>query len=1432
MLTPTEQATTQDPRSAKQKRSRERSAKRRKERKAEADRVAELEGLAEQGPLTEGQAAELAALKPEVARRERQNTAKDAKQYQARRAEADRVAELERLAEQGPLTEGQAAELAELQPKVARRKQQKKASRAEHRQARRAGADRVAELEELAEQGPLTEEQAAELAELQPKVARQKQQRKESDAKYRQARKAAADRIVVLEALAERGPLTEEQVAELAALRPKVAEWKQQKNAFSAKYRQARKAAADRIVVLEALAERGPLTEEQVAELAALRPKVAEWKQQKNAFSAKYRQTGKAAADRVAVLEELAGRGPLTEEQVAELAALRLKVAEWKQQKKEDNAKQYQARKAAADRVAELEELAGRGPLTEEQAAELAELQPKVARRKQQKKANRAEYRQARRADADRVAELEELAGRGPLTEEQAAELRALRQKVAGRGPQKKGRDVMDTGMSGAPVAGRDVPISGPEGASEWTGADRDDRGARSDGGVDLGASVDEVMGDSAGEGRAAASLSDLDEDRQTGLEESGELDAVVQAEWEESGVPDAVVQAEWEESGDGLDDAEKEQVEGVAGDVGPDVRVAQLRESLEQAESYLATFDALPGWDEMLRADFATLPMFDQGLRRAWEEERGRVEALWAELTGMVDDEGEPAGEQMGESGVGRAAALVLTEIATLAELAGRMDRHLRAMPPEFNPNRVRENVETAKQWVRQGQWTPAELQAVESRLGAMEAAERRLRNARRMKVREVFVQARQTIAQGRVPVTYFEGGVPGGVSSRSDVRLGFEVEFKLPGENFDARVNSLGAELEREELVDWRTGHGSKLVSKNEAEAIAADGRWALIEEAERFEVEATSPILRSDTVWPSMEKLLTAVRGHGGYGSESGGHINVSFEWQLTPVQYVRVAQIAKVSEAVLYRLGNVAGGDESKQRDVTVAGTISLPSDPYAVDDDTGADGYRSLPNPKDRNRAVRFDVVGVVDDRLEFRVWAGDAGELTGNPALWQVRSELSAAMMLAGTDSAIYRELDRLMGDPDLLGYDDQVRDEGVWLEKLAEFLELLPLSEAGQAQVVQLFAWTRPWRLSGPVEGYPALVVSLPQYSVLFPAPGASKAQVVAQAYSYQLYKDTSLVVARVTSDGSGIRLRNGQAINFGLFARLLAAHKVGRGWHNEKMWTLLAIPGAPYALLSAVLQVVKGPVLATTSDVYRTTDGRLIAGDYERQSDGRVRFRPTRDGWIEFTKNKDEPSRFTGKFDLGEALMDSRTRLFLDDPVEVYRYWPARAVPVPVGLPVDAVRVPVPVDVIVGGGLAEFVRGGVAGSTGGPVVLVSQGDPGVGVVVLPGQGSDLARDLGCVVVVLTPGPVGGTPQWTVFAADGSAGPVDGSVAGVLTGGRGGLAGLAEASAGVPGSEAEKSSADTEQMGCGNRGVGGVGGAHPHRGRPGQAAGVAGEGR
>ncbi len=131
-----------------------------------------------------------------------------------------------------------------------------------------------------------------------------------------------------------------------------------------------------------------------------------------------------------------------------------------------------------------------------------------------------------------------------------------------------------------------------------------------------------------------------------------------------------------------------------------------------------------------------------------------------------------------------------------------------------------------------------------------------------------------------------------------------------------------------------------------------------------------------------------------------------------------------------------------------------------------------------------------------------------------------------------------------------------------------------------------------------------------------------------------------------------------------------------------------------------------------------------------------------------------------------------------------------PAAALPaaVPVGVQVDAVPVPVPANVVADGGLVEFVRGGVADSSGGPVLLVAQSNPGAGVVVSPGQGSALAQGMGRDVVALTPGQGGRGPQWTVFAADGSVPrPVPGAPED-LAGAPEGLAGLVESSAAVPG--------------------------------------------
>ncbi len=59
-------------------------------------------------------------------------------------------------------------------------------------------------LEALKEQGQLTEEQEAELAEFQPKVAT-KQKRQEYAADWYRAWKGAVDRVVVLEELEEEG---------------------------------------------------------------------------------------------------------------------------------------------------------------------------------------------------------------------------------------------------------------------------------------------------------------------------------------------------------------------------------------------------------------------------------------------------------------------------------------------------------------------------------------------------------------------------------------------------------------------------------------------------------------------------------------------------------------------------------------------------------------------------------------------------------------------------------------------------------------------------------------------------------------------------------------------------------------------------------------------------------------------------------------------------------------------------------------------------------------------------------------------------------------------------------------------------------------------------------------------------------------------------
>ncbi len=427
MLAPTDQAAQQDSNAERNRKQKERDVERSRSGKAVAARVTELEALAERGPLTVEQEVELAELQLKVAQQKQKQKERKARYYRSRKAVAARVVELEALKEQGPLTVEQEVELAELQPKVAQQKEKQKERNARYYRSRKAAAARVAVLEELAEQGPLTVEQEAELAELQPKVAQQ-QKEKEMLAERSRARRAAVDRVAVLEELAEQGPLTVEQEVELAELQPKAQQWQKQKE-YNAEYRREGRAAVDRVAVLEELAEQGPLTVEQEVELAELQPKVAQQKQKQRERKAEYRREGRAAVDRVAVLEELAEQGPLTVEQEVELAELQPKVAQQKQKQRERKAEYRREGRAAVDRVAVLEELAEQGPLTVEQEVELAELQPK-AQQWQKRKEWLAEYGREGRAAVDRVAVLEELAEQGPLTVEQEVELAELQPKA------------------------------------------------------------------------------------------------------------------------------------------------------------------------------------------------------------------------------------------------------------------------------------------------------------------------------------------------------------------------------------------------------------------------------------------------------------------------------------------------------------------------------------------------------------------------------------------------------------------------------------------------------------------------------------------------------------------------------------------------------------------------------------------------------------------------------------------------------------------------------------------------------------------------------------------------------------------------------------------------------------------------------------------
>ncbi|MEV6233528.1 hypothetical protein AB0L88_37265 [Saccharopolyspora shandongensis] len=366
-------------------------------------------------------------------------------------------------------------------------------------------------------------------------------------------------------------------------------------------------------------------------------PRAEKRKQQAKRNNAKQTKKRKAATDRYKKLE---AQEELTPRQAEELVELWPKVTQWEQNGKTQNAKYYKRRKAATDRFAYLEAKEkltpkeGEENLTPLEAEELAELRPQVAHWKQQDKAKSTNRRQKGKAAKDRLAYLEARERQGQLTPGQQDELRLRREIAMGETEvntaktrrwrrknaaeeiknEKEARDRLAKKKQELKL----MLARGEAGSGQIAGV-----GASGQQDVDLGASVDAVMGDSGGDGRAAASLSDVGEGQQAEFEALQESEAVFPEELRET-------QRELDEQG--------EQAEGATRDEEQDLRVVELWESLEQVESYLADLEALPSMAEVLRAESATLPSHNPGLRRYWEETKQRIAELRAEWRAEIE--------------------------------------------------------------------------------------------------------------------------------------------------------------------------------------------------------------------------------------------------------------------------------------------------------------------------------------------------------------------------------------------------------------------------------------------------------------------------------------------------------------------------------------------------------------------------------------------------------------------------------------------------------------------------------------------------------------------------------------------------------------------------------------------------------------------------
>ncbi|MBQ6642014.1 MAG: hypothetical protein IJH84_13430, partial [Saccharopolyspora sp.] len=521
------------------------------------------------------------------------------------------------------------------------------------------------------------------------------------------------------------------------------------------------------------------------------------------------------------------------------------------------------------------------------------------------------------------------------------------------------------------------------------------------------------------------------------------------------------------------------------------------------------------------------------------------------------------------------------------------------------------------------------------------LEALADQARGLRSAALSQEFTAARHAAQRHQSPLVFRRDGIPGGVSSRTDLKAGFEVEFQLPGRGFEARARKLVAQLRNlgflGEQTDLLDAGSTRVGAAHEA------GKSALVrEESDLNTAELVTEIMRpgqNPGTWAKFADILGHVRAESGDAAITGGHINLSFDAQLTPQQYVRLAQLQKSFESLTYRLGNHPNGRRARVMDYV--GPNPLPMNPAEV---TSYSDLRMLNRGK--HDAINFaHLEGTGSDRVEFRFWAGSL-----DPAEWQVRTEISAAMLAAAQDPSIYPRLNELMTDPGLLGMG------GAELPELQNFLELLPMSPEAQRQAVRLLAWTEPWEGTSGSDFYGrANSVTMPSaggvYLPYFEQPVPDVMRAVA---GLPRFPNTDVVVAHPEDgDPSTFERWDGETLDGDELVDVITHRDVGNGKAvvlaipgllNEDSNAGYADPGAPNPFeadveadwLDSLTFRTKAPIYVA-ANVVQTPDGRLLAGKNVPMPDGTLRFQPDPRGWVRF-QQKTSASR--GETDLARML------------------------------------------------------------------------------------------------------------------------------------------------------------------------------------------------